>query len=84
MSNLIIKVSNIKRRQEKSNNYKPIASTFYHNNLWIALCAVCPRLSDCPAKEGKNFYYLQFSKKQLRIAKRRAFEQTQEFKDHYR
>lgn len=49
-----------------------------------ALCLVCPHLSRCPVREGKKFYYLNFSNKELRIAKRRAFEETEEFKDRYR
>ena len=49
-----------------------------------ALCFVCPYLSMCPVKRGKKFYYLNFSKKELRIAKRRTYEETEEFKDRYR
>jgi hypothetical protein len=47
-------------------------------------CRNCSRLKDCPVKKGKKFYYLRFSKKEMRIAQRRVFEQTDEFKDRYR
>jgi len=48
-------------------------------------CAACPRAADCPAKPGKKKYrYLRFTDKELRLAKRRAFERTAEFKDRYR
>ncbi len=34
--------------------------------------------------EGKKFFYLRYTDKQVRIAKRRAYENTEEFKDRYR
>ena len=47
-------------------------------------CQNCPQLSNCPVKKGKKFYYLRFTDKEMRIAKRRLHEQSAEFKDRYR
>lgn len=48
------------------------------------VCAKCPLVNDCPAKPGKKHYYLRYEEKAMRIAKRRATEQTADFKDRYR
>ncbi len=47
-------------------------------------CQNCPNLSNCPVKKGKKYYYLRFTDKEMRIAKRRIYEQSDEFKDRYR
>ncbi len=47
-------------------------------------CAKCPLVNDCPVKPGKRYYYLRYEEKAMRIAKRRAIEQTTEFKTRYR
>jgi hypothetical protein len=47
-------------------------------------CAKCPLVDDCPVEPGKKHYYLRYEEKAMRIAKRRAIEQTAEFKDRYR
>ena len=47
-------------------------------------CADCPRRSTCPVKDGKKYRYLHFDDKVHRLAKRRAREKTDEFKDRYR
>lgn len=47
-------------------------------------CQNCPELSRCPVKKGKKYYYLRFTDKEMRIAKRRQYEQSDEFKDRYR
>jgi hypothetical protein len=47
-------------------------------------CQNCPELSRCPVKKGKKYYYLRFTDKEMRIAKRRLYEQSDEFKDRYR
>ena len=47
-------------------------------------CQNCPNLSKCPVKKGKKYYYLRFTNKQMRIAQRRIYEQSEEFKDRYR
>ena len=47
-------------------------------------CQNCPDLSNCPVKKGKKYYYLRFTDKEMRIAKRRLHEQSAEFRDRYR
>ncbi len=47
-------------------------------------CQNCPELSRCPVKKGKKHYYLRFTDKEMRIAKRRLYERSDEFKDRYR
>ncbi|MDA3897128.1 MAG: transposase [Desulfobacteraceae bacterium] len=47
-------------------------------------CSGCPNQAHCPVKKGKKHYYLRYTEKEMRIAKRRAYEQTDEFKDRYR
>jgi len=42
------------------------------------------RAEFCPAKQGKRHYYLRYDEKQLRLAERREYETTDEFKDRYR
>ncbi len=47
-------------------------------------CSACPHQGHCPAKPGKKYHYLHYTDKELRVAKRRAYEQSEEFKDTYR
>ena len=47
-------------------------------------CNSCPNQTQCPVKAGKKFHYLRYTEKEMRIAKRRAYEQTDEFKEQYR
>jgi hypothetical protein len=47
-------------------------------------CQGCPMKNTCPAKQGKKYHYVNYTDKDLRISKRRAYEQTPEFKDKYR
>lgn len=47
-------------------------------------CAGCPCVTDCPVKAGKKYYYLRYNSKEMRLARRRQYEQTDEFKDRYR
>ena len=47
-------------------------------------CTHCPFREACPVKPGKKHHYLRYEDKTMRIAKRRAKEQTLEFKDKYR
>jgi len=46
-------------------------------------CCNCPRLADCPAQEGKRGYYVRYGDKDVRLAKRRAIEKTEEFRERY-
>ncbi len=50
----------------------------------VATCAECPMVEACPVKEGKKYYYLRYSRKSARLARRRHFESTDKFKDIYR
>jgi Transposase DDE domain. len=47
-------------------------------------CDSCPKRDKCPVKAGKKHYYLRYEDKVWRIAMRRAYEKTEEFKDKYR
>ena len=47
-------------------------------------CQNCPDLKRCRVKKGKKYYYLRFTDKEMRIAKRRLHEQSAEFRDRYR
>ncbi len=49
-----------------------------------AQCEQCPRKTDCPVKKGKKHYYLRYTEKESRIARKRGYERTSEFKDRYR
>jgi len=47
-------------------------------------CSACPFQDICPVKQGKKHHYLRYTDKEMRLAIRRAYEQTDEFKDRYR
>ncbi len=47
-------------------------------------CSNCLLQESCPVKQGKKYHYLRYTDKEMRLAKRRAYEQTEEFKDRYR
>jgi len=47
-------------------------------------CQNCPDLTRCQVKKGKRYYYLRFTDKEMRIAKRRLYELSDGFKDRYR
>ena len=47
-------------------------------------CMMCPCQETCPVKAGKKNHYLRYKTKEMRLAKRRSYEQTDEFKDRYR
>lgn len=49
-----------------------------------ACCNRCPQLGDCLVKPGSKYHYLRYDDKAMRSAKRRAKEQTEDFKDRYR
>ena len=50
----------------------------------MVYCKACPHREHCPIKKGKEFFYLRYTQKEMRIARRRAYEQTDDFKDRYR
>ena len=48
-------------------------------------CASCPLFQDCPVRSGrKDRSYIRYDEKVVRLAQRRAFEKTDEFKEQYR
>jgi competence protein ComGF len=47
-------------------------------------CAECPLSKECPVKITKKKSWLEYDDKAIRLAKRRAYEKTDEFKDIYR
>ena len=47
-------------------------------------CQACPHIDECPIKPGKKNYYLWYSEKDYRLARRRQFEASDEFIDIYR
>jgi hypothetical protein len=47
-------------------------------------CSNCPNQSICSVKKGRKHYYLRYTAKEMRVAIRRAYEQTDAFKDRYR
>ena len=49
-----------------------------------AYCDACPNRTHCPVKKGKKHHYLRYTEKQMRIAIRRDYKQTEAFKDRYR
>ena len=58
--------------------------TRYSQGFDIEACRSCPRLESCPAKKGKAHCFLRYEEKAMRIAKRRRYENSEEFKDRYR
>jgi hypothetical protein len=49
-----------------------------------AVCEQCPCRDRCPARPGRRGYYLRYTRKQLRLEQRKAHEQSDEFRNHYR
>jgi len=47
-------------------------------------CSNCPLQETCLVKQGKKYHYLRYTDKEMRLAIRRAYEQTGKFKDRYR
>jgi hypothetical protein len=47
-------------------------------------CRTCPFQEVCPVKKGTRYHYLRYTEKEMRLAKRRASERTDAFKDRYR
>ncbi len=61
-----------------------IKKNIYNVAFNLEDCLNCPKTTVCPAKQGKKRYYLRYTGKQLRIAKRRIKENEPEFKERYR
>lgn len=47
-------------------------------------CQGCPHSGQCKLRPGKNKFLLHYSRKQYRLAARRAYEQTEAFAEAYR
>jgi hypothetical protein len=47
-------------------------------------CAACPNRATCPVTIKGSVATLKYSKKQMRLSKRRAYEKTEEYKRRYR
>ncbi|MCK5793552.1 MAG: transposase [Anaerolineales bacterium] len=48
------------------------------------LCLNCPLREECPVKRGGKGHFIRYSNKELRLELRKAYEQTPEFREHYR
>jgi len=48
------------------------------------VCNSCPQKAECPVKPGKNGHYLRYDEKAIRVAQRRYYEKTPEFREKYR
>lgn len=58
--------------------------TRFTQGFRLETCSQCPLVDQCPVRYGKKYYYLRYEQKAMRVAKRRAKEHTEEFKDRYR
>jgi len=47
-------------------------------------CDLCDQRDDCPTQHAKKGRYLRYRHKDIRLLRRRAFEQTAEFREAYR
>jgi hypothetical protein len=56
-----------------------ISTCFPHD-----LCEGCDKGNDCPTNHAKKGRYLRYRHKDIRLLRRRAFEQTAEFHEKYR
>ena len=57
----------------------------YSGHFDLTHCTACPHLADCPVKPGKKqYYFLRYGDKDYRLAKRRMFENSEQFIDAYR
>ena len=56
----------------------------YRVNFSPARCEACPEKTRCPVKPAKKYYYLSYYAKAGRVAARRAYQQTGEFRERYR
>jgi len=56
-----------------------------HSAIFNAqLCEACPFLNGCPVSAGGNSHVLRYTDKMLRLAQRRAREDTADFRNTYR
>ena len=50
----------------------------------LETCVNCPCSAQCPAKQGKKYFNVSYKNKDLRLARRRKTEDSDEFKEIYR
>ena len=50
----------------------------------IAACSQCENFDHCPVSKGKKACYYRYSRKDIRIARRRLHENSPEFREKYR
>lgn len=66
----------------------PLFSKYRKRRYRIAFssapCRACPQGSRCPVKPGKHYHYLRYAEKAGRVAARRSYLKTAEFRDRYR
>jgi hypothetical protein len=70
-------------------NCQPVKTSKEKDRFVIAFsskaCSACPRAGYCPVKPGKkDLSCLRYKEKNVRLAKRRQFERTDDFKNKYR
>jgi hypothetical protein len=58
--------------------------TRFTQGFSVEICSKCTLRDQCIAKPGKQYYYLRYEEKAMRVAKRKAIENTDAFKDEYR
>jgi len=68
--------------------HSPIQNTRGKNDAYSAMfssehCAECPMLESCRVQMGKKGYYLRYTPKELRLAKRRSHEKSEAFRSAY-
>ncbi len=73
---------------ECPNHKTPVTSKLKKSRYVVCFekdhCESCPLRESCPTVEGKKYYYLRFSKKDLSRSRRRSYEYSDEFKEKYR
>jgi hypothetical protein len=64
------------RVEKRKNRYMALFSSDH--------CSTCPFVSQCTVRQGKRGYYLNYTDKEQRCARRRTHEFTDAFRDRYR
>jgi hypothetical protein len=50
----------------------------------LSVCEACPLVDSCQAKRGSKFFFVRYTEKAMRIAKRRQYEASDAFAEKYR
>lgn len=67
------------KRPEKTQFKKRFSAAFNGTD-----CRECPLLDQCPVSVGKKAAYIRYTLKDVRVAKRRTYEYSPEFRERYR